>query len=119
MIRAQFELIAIQSNVNNKKIDVHDIPPPPPEIGKAITISSNKIQWQNNDAQNSNLIVSGRLIALPPHAKESLLPLIKNAHSILIKGYERNAANGFVNMSGLILLRPDAITIDSINYLIR
>lgn len=117
--KPSYELIAVQSKVSNKNIDVHDVPPPPPETGKEITLTSNKTEWQNNDVHNNNLIVSGKLIALPPHAKENLMPLIKNAHSILIKGYERSTANGFVNMSGLTLVRPFAVTIDSTNYLIR
>jgi len=117
--KKHYELISLHAQANGITINVHDIPPPKPVPGNEVVVTGNKLQWQSDDdGQAGDFILSGKLIALPPHVKESLLPLLKNAHSIIIKGYERNAADGFVNISGLILIKPFAITIDSVNYIV-
>lgn len=116
----RYELISLHAEVNSITINVHDIPPPRPATGNEVLIKGKTIQWQKDDNnQPVDFILSGKLIALSPHARKSLLPLLNNARSITVKGYERNAADGFVNISGLIMVKPYAITIDSVNYIVQ
>lgn len=113
------ELQTIISN-NNEPLNIRDIPPPPPTQGNEIVIGGNNhIIKTSDDGRANAFILSGKLIALPPHASETLLPLINNAKIILVKGYERSNSDGFVNINNLNLIKPYSIMIDSINYLVR
>lgn len=108
------------SNDNNNMLDIKMIVPPSPTAGNNITVTGKiiKIKSDNNGNQNA-FELSNKLIVLPPHAAKALLPLIENAKTIVVKGDERNNADGFVNINGLSLVRPESIIIDSINYLVR
>ncbi len=112
----------LQSITNNKNetINIRDIPPPPPTQGSQTTVSGNKPAIKTDDKGRANaFILSGRLIALPPHAAEALMPLISDAKMIVVKGYERSNTDGFVNINSLSLIKPYSIMIDSVQYLVR
>ena len=114
-----YELVSLDVNNNNSPLVIHNIPPPKPSTGSDIMVVGSAIQWQQDeDGKNMRFILSGKLVALPLRAAENLTALLKNAHSIVVKGVARNAADGFVNSSGLLLVKPRSITIDSINYII-
>ncbi len=108
------------SDNDNKTVDIKDFPPPPPTPGEEVTIRGSQVTIKKDESGRATaLILSGKLILLPPHAADDLLPLMEPAKTILIKGIQRSEADGFVNINGLPLVRPDEITIDSIKYLVR
>jgi hypothetical protein len=116
----QYEMISVSSSDSSKTFDVHDMGPPAPGRGNEVEVKGNAIKLITNDRGDVNaFILSGKLIALPPHVRQTLLPLITNAHEIDVKGIERNAADGFLNIGGLDLVKPLEITIDTINYLVQ
>lgn len=115
-----YELISLRSDALGKTINVHDIPPPPPNRGNEVEVSGNSIELKLDDRENATaFILSGKLIELHSHTAETLLPLIKQAHKIIVKGYQRSTSDGFVNISDLPLIKPSVITIDNINYVIQ
>lgn len=112
--------IQIISNNKNESVNIRDIAPPPPTPGNDVTVNGNKIEIKKDDNGNTNaFVLSNKLIMLPPHVAENLLPMIENAKTITVKGNERSNADGFVNINGLNLVRPDSIIIDGTNYLVR
>ena len=101
-------------------IDIHNTPPPPPVQGIDVTVTGSNPQLTTGDNGKPNaFILSNKLIVLPPHAADNLFPLIDKANIITVKGYERSSESGEVNISGLNLVRPYSLSIDSINYLVR
>ena len=98
------ELVSISSRDSGSTCNVVDIALPPPSAGSEVEVKGTTIQLVYNDKYDVNaFILSGRLIALPRHVRDNLLPLISNAHEIDIKGIERNDSDGFVNVRGLNL----------------
>ena len=117
---AVYELISLHSDALGKTINVHDIPPPPPDRGNEVEVRGNSIEVKpNEEGRIGAFILSGKLIALPKHTAETMLTLMKQAHQIVVKGYERSASDGFVNSTGLPFIKPYSITIDNINYVIQ
>jgi len=115
-----YELISLRSDALGKIINVHDIPPPPPMQGNEVEVKGNNIQLKLDDKGNAAaFILSGKLIEFHPHTAETLLPLMKQAHEIIVRGYERSPSDGFVNNTGLPIIKPSVITIDNINYVIQ
>lgn len=83
-------------------------------------VKGSSIELKLDDKGNAAaFILSGKLIEFHRHTAETLLPLMKQAHQIVVKGYERNASDGFVNNTGLSFIKPYTITIDNINYVIQ
>lgn len=116
----KYELASVRSDALGKAINVHDIPPPPPSRGNEVEVKGNSVELKIDDKGHVRaFILAGKLIDLPPHTQETLLPLLKNAHQIVIKGYKRSASDGFINSSGLDLIKPYIITIDNISYVIQ
>ena len=58
------------------------------------------------------------IIEIPKHMEQNIGPMLKEAKEIIVKGYERNANDGFVNTSSFVLVKPYAITIDKTYYLL-
>jgi hypothetical protein len=118
--RILYELISLRSDALGITINVYDIPPPPPMQGNEVEVKGNSIELKLNDrGEAAAFILSGKLIEFHPHTAETLLPLMKQAHEIIVRGYQRNPSNGFVNNTGLPFIKPYTITIDNINYVIQ
>lgn len=116
----QVEEIQTISNNKNETVDIKNIPPPAPTPGRKVIITGNKIEIKKDEnGRVMAFVLSNKLIALPPHTADNLLPLIISAKTIVVKGTERSMADGFININSLPLVRPDEIRIDSINYLVR
>lgn len=116
----RYELISLSSDALGKTINVHDIPPPAPMRGSEVEVKGGDIELKLDDKGNAAaFILSGKLIEFHLHTAETLLPLMKQAHEIIVRGYERSASDGFVNNTGLPFIKPYAITIDNINYVIQ
>lgn len=104
----------------HRTLYIDEIAPPPPAQGNEVTVSGTSVQIKKDEGGKINsFVLSGKLIALPPHEAETIVPLLTGAKKIMVKGSERDTVNGFVNINGLQLLKPSVITIDSISYLVR
>jgi len=114
----QENLFELKSIVNSKvetKVDLTQIHAPIPREGF-------KIEIQGIPSLNTNentLILAGRVVKLPPHMAHQLFPLINQAKTIMVKGYMRDSTDGFLSDSGLPVVRPVSIKIDSVIYRIR
>ncbi|WP_205748172.1 hypothetical protein [Dyadobacter luticola] len=114
------ELVAISITNSTEKLLLHEIHPPRPSQGKEVNITgSTFIESPKNHGPEQSFLLSGKLILLPPHMAQTLFPILRNAKHILVKGYERDSLDGFVNISGQQVVRPYEITIDSATYLIQ
>ncbi len=112
-----FELISVQSIVGSFLVE--SVPPPPPATGKKIEISGKAGQYKLDEKGNVAGMIFGKyLVDIPPHLVQNIFPVIKASQEIIVKGYERNTEDGFVNVTGLVMVKPYAITIDKIDYLL-
>lgn len=117
---ARYELISLHSNALDKTVNINEIPPPPPAPGKEIEVKGNTIELKSDESGHvTGFVLSGKMIELPLHTAETLLPLMRQAHEITVKGYRPAAMDGFVNISGMPFIKPVSITIDNINYVIQ
>lgn len=115
-----YELISITTNGSDKMIEIKSIPPPPPEQGEEVEITGTGIEIKKDAAGRTKaFILSGRLIAVPPHAADNLEPLLNKVQTITVRGNKRNASDGFVNSNGLAVIKPYSITINGTIYLIE
>ena len=114
----QENLFELKSIVNSKvetKVDLTQIHAPIPREGF-------KIEIQGIPSLNTNentLILAGRVVKLPAHMAHELFPLINQAKTITVKGYMRDSTDGFLSDSGLPVVKPSSIKIDSVIYKIR
>lgn len=113
-------IIVSITNTAEETFDLRKIPPPTPAPGKMVTVEGTNVQL-NTDNQNHvmSMVLADKIIVLPRHVQQSLLPLLSSAHHITVEGYERNPEDGFVNKSGFNLVKPVAIIIDSVKYTIE
>jgi hypothetical protein len=114
-----YTLISIQSPSLGKAVFIHDIPPPPPTKGNEVEVSGSEVQFRLDDhGKVGAFILADKLVDLNPATGETLVPLLRQAKEIIVKGYERSPDKGFVNITGLVLIKPNLITIDKTNYLL-
>ncbi|MEO6685277.1 MAG: hypothetical protein ABIN24_04905, partial [Dyadobacter sp.] len=101
-------------------LDLAQIPAPFPRKGFEVEIKGNITDdFKNGNGTDNNFILAGKLISLPPHMARELLPLIRQAKTILVQGQMRDSTEGFLSVSGLKVVKPNSIQIDSITYKIR
>jgi len=114
----QENLFELKSIVNNKletKVDLTQIHAPIPREGIKI-----EIQGIPSSNRNENtFMLAGKVVKLPPHMAHELFPLINQAKRIMVKGYMRDSTDGFVSDSGLPVVKPSSIKIDSVIYKVR
>lgn len=118
--QTEFEMVSVKSSESAPDLTIRDISPPRPKDGLEVEIKGNKTEFpEDNHSAEKSFILNGNLISVPPHMVNSLFPLLKNATKISVKGFERDSTDGFVKISGLPYIKPYAIKIDSITYLVR
>lgn len=110
-----FELKSLINNKLETNVNLSLIQAPIPREGIKI-----EIQGIPSFNRNKNtLMLTGKVIKLPPHMAHELLPLINQAKTITVKGYMRDSTDGFLSDSGLPVVRPISVKIDSVIYKIR
>jgi hypothetical protein len=115
----EFAVVSIQSPSLGKVVFIHDIPPPPPEKGDEVEVTGHEVQFRlDEQGKVSAFILSDKIVELNPATGETLVSLLRQAKDILVKGYERSLDKGFVNTTGLVLVKPYSIRIDQTNYLL-
>lgn len=114
----QENLFELKSIVNNKletKVDLTQIHAPIPRKGIKIEIHGIPSLSRNENS----FMLAGKVVKLPPHMAHQLSPLINQAKTIMVKGYMRDSTDGFLSDSGLPVVKPSSIKIDSVIYKIR
>lgn len=115
-----FELKYLRSQSAEVGIDLSEIPAPAPRKGLEVEIKGRPHRDFNfGNVGKSTFILEGKLISLPPHMAGELVPLISQAKTVVVKGYMRDTTEGFLTASGIPLVKPGSIQIDSVNYIIR
>lgn len=115
-----YELKNLRSKFQKTNVDLGQIPAPAPRKGIEVALKGvvSKDPKYGNDME-TNFILAGKQVLLPPHMARELLPLIRRANIILVKGYMRDSTQGFLSASGMNVIKPSLIQIDSITYKIR
>lgn len=114
------ELRYLQDQSTKSEADLTAIPAPAPREGievKVKGISGTDLSIQ--PGQENAFVLSGKLVLLPPHMARELLPLIRRARVIFVKGKMRDSTEGFVSASGKPVIKANLIRLDSITYKIR
>lgn len=112
-----FELISVQTALGSFLTE--SVPPPAPAVGNKIAISGAAGRYKLDEKGIvAGIILNQYLVDIPAQMLQHILPVIEASHEMTVKGYERNASDGFVNVTGLIMVKPYAITIDKIDYLL-
>jgi len=115
-----FELKYLRGFKSKKELDLSAIPAPFPRKGVDVQIRAYPPwNFSLDNGREKTLVLSDKRILLPPHMAHELFPIISQAKVILVKGYMRDSAEGFVTASGKNVLKPNTIQIDSITYKIR
>ena len=98
---------------------VESVIAPAPAVGKKVEISGKPGRYKLDEkGLVAGIIIDHYLIDISPHLVQNLFPVIKDSEQIIVKGYERNAGDGFVNITGLTMIKPYAISIDKTDYLL-
>lgn len=110
-----YELGSLTNNVLQTKVDLAKIPAPIPRKGIEIEIKGSPLFNRNANT----FLLAGKMVTLPPHMAQELFPLINHAKTITVKGYMRDSTDGFLSDSGLPVVKPSSVKIDSVIYKIR
>lgn len=110
-----YELKCIINNVLQTKVNLEDIPAPVPKKGIEIEIEGIPSLHSNENT----LLLSGKMVTLPPHMARELFPLINQAKIITVKGFMRDSTDGFLSESGFPVVKPISLKIDRVVYKIR
>ncbi len=111
------DLIVIQTSQSSFKTG--SIPPPAPANGRQIEVTGKIAEYRFDEKGSiSGFVIDKYIIEIPKHMEQNIVPLLKVAKKIVVKGYERSATDGFVNTSSFVLVKPFAITIDKTHYLL-
>ena len=110
-----YELKFMSNNVLQTKVNLEDIPAPAPKKGIEIEIEGIPSLHSNENT----FLLSGKMVTLPPHMARELFPLINQAKIITVKGFMRDSTDGFLSESGLPVVKPISIKINSVIYKIR
>ena len=117
---SDYEVRFLRNRSKNKELDMDQIPSPEPRKGMEVIIEGNVSDvLRRSMSEKQNFELSGRLISMPPHMARELLPLIRKAEMIKVKGNLRDSTSGFLSATGMPVVRPTMITLDSITYKIR
>lgn len=111
------ELKSVRSS--SPVLELRTIPPQAPASGKKIEISGKAGNYKLDEkGMVTGIIIQKYLIDLPRGLVKNILPVLKDSSEVRIKGYERSVNEGFVNLNGLIVVKPYAISIDKTDYLL-
>ncbi|MCF2489170.1 hypothetical protein [Dyadobacter sp. CY347] len=110
-----YTITSLTNNAFQTKVDLHDIPAPIPKKGIEIKMKGKPSVNQNENA----FMLAGKMVTLPPHMARALFPLINQAKTITVKGFVRDSTDGFLSESGMPIVRPTLVEIDSVTYKIR
>ncbi|WP_291036943.1 hypothetical protein [Dyadobacter sp. 50-39] len=114
------ELKALKNNSSNTEIILSDISPPAPSAGTEAEVRGNAAHdLEIGTSPGNTFMLSKKQISLPPHMAEELLPLIRRAGNIVVKGKMRDSTQGFVSASGHPVIQATLVQLDSISYKIR
>lgn len=115
-----FNMYNVESiTTSASSLNINDIAPPPPVEGKEVELTGTITSYKRDDHGMINgFVINNYIVQLPPHAVQNIVPLLQNAKQISVKGFVRDTTNGFVNISGLMLVKPSSINIDKTNYLL-
>ncbi|SEJ39367.1 hypothetical protein SAMN04487995_4441 [Dyadobacter koreensis] len=115
-----YELKYLSTRQSQHQIDLTKLPAPVPRKGIEVELTGNPpYKFGYEKEEQSVLFLSGRTVLFPAHMARELFPLMRKAKMILVKGYMRDTAEGFVTASGRAAVKPGTIQIDSITYKIR
>lgn len=115
-----YELKYLRGKNSRVSVDLAQIPAPFPRKGFEVEITGIPSEdIENKYRPNTSFILSGKLISIPPHMARDLLPLINQAKKVKVKGQMRDTTEGFLSISGMKVVKPNFIQIDSITYKIR
>lgn len=118
-LSSAYELVSLEKEGAAAIIRPRDIHPLPPSTGRQVELSGPFISKNDSNQQQYGFIQMNKLVVLPPHTRQSLEPLLKKAKTISVRGYERDARSGFVNMEGLTVVRPYQVIINGVTYDVR
>ena len=100
-------------------LDMHSIPPMAAASGKEVEITEKALSFRRDGHGSVNaLVYKNYLVELPPHLVKNLQPVLADTARIVVRGYERDVSQGFVNTTGLIVVKPFSITINNTDYLL-
>jgi hypothetical protein len=112
-------LHTVKSYETQEEFQVEEMPPPRPSVGKEISLEGQIKQYKlDENGMVSGFILQNYLVEIPPHLTNSLVPLLKDAKIISLKGYLRSTNYGFVNTTGLEIVKPYSIRIDETDYIL-
>lgn len=112
-----YELKYLRKESDERAVDLSAIPAPSPRRGIAVEVKGSATQdFQDSPEPHRNFVLSGKLITVPPHVADQLLPLIARAKVIVVRGHMRDTTEGFLSASGKPVIRANSIQIDSITY---
>ncbi|MBE9462697.1 hypothetical protein ACFP1I_09330 [Dyadobacter subterraneus] len=117
---SEYELKYLRSQFSDTILDLSRLPAPLPSRGFEVAFKGkpNKISGLGN-ADNTGFVLAGKRIVLPPHMAKELIPLISRAKIVLVKGQMRDSTQGFMSATGLNVVKPSSIQIDSVIYKVR
>lgn len=115
--KPMYDLVTVKAG--GQIFETSSIPPPKLASGKSLELTGKILDYKLDEKGSmAGFTMDKYIIEIPKHLAVNIIPMLKDAKEIVIKGYERNATDGFVNSSGLVLIKPYAITIDKTYYLL-
>ncbi|GAB3257820.1 hypothetical protein GCM10027347_20640 [Larkinella harenae] len=107
----RLRLVSLQHPQTGQRVRIADLPPPPPQAGKRIVVHEPLAGTLSDDrGQLIAIRTATYLIELKPHQSEAIRAVLAGSRSLQVVGYERTE-RGFVNQTGLRLIRPATLTI--------
>ena len=95
------------------------IPPLAASNGRKIRLEGKSGKfWRDEHGNVTALIIGNHLVELPARLVKDLLPVLKDSVNVSVKGFERRISEGFVNTTGLTIVKPSAITINNTDYVL-
>lgn len=87
--------------------------------GAAISVQGFISNFRYNDRNFvSAFFLENYLVDIPPHFGEIITPVLSVDKEVSIQGHLRQNNMGFINKSGLEIIRPYALNVDGTNYLL-
>ncbi len=114
----QLDLAVLKNGDGGTILDIHTIGPPPPG-GEEIVVTGTPTGFRRDEKDRvTSFVLDSNLVTLPPYIRESVVPLLLPAKKVTVKGFRRGPG-GFVNSSGLRIVRPYAIGISGVEYIMQ
>lgn len=116
----EYRLVSLSNLKSNQSVEVERLRPPAPSEGKVaeITITHPRVALNsNNDA--TGLISGDILVEIKPHVMKTILPLIQNDATIIVKGIERTSSEGFVNVGHHRIIHAISVEVNNKTYIVR